>query len=179
MQVIKLISSQWFHSPLRQKGKERMERERKKKDEVCRCKEICLECWVRECMTENHRSKLGPASRLARAQKTWGEETETQTAAGDSGAWPTKTFSLTLEETNRTPPTPITFSFQESTYRCLGLSATRISGVMLSDREEFSSTECEPLKNTIPWINNIFGMKSKQLQEHKNNACNSALYKYV
>lgn len=49
---------------------EKKERKKKKNAKMCGCKEIRLECRVRECMTENHRGKLCPASRLARAQKT-------------------------------------------------------------------------------------------------------------
>lgn len=50
--------------------KRERERERKKNYKICGCKEICLECRVRECMTENRGGKLClcPAPRLARSQ---------------------------------------------------------------------------------------------------------------
>lgn len=123
--------------------KAKKERKKKKNAKMCGCKEIRLECRVRECMTENHRGKLCPASRLARAQKTWAEETETQTAAGDSGACPTKMWLNPGR--NKHNPTPK--KKKKKIQRCLWLSAVGICAAMLSDGEEFGLMEYEPLKD--------------------------------
>lgn len=53
----------------KKKGKEDRERREGGGDKMCGCKEICLECRVRECMTENRRVKHCPVPRLARTQK--------------------------------------------------------------------------------------------------------------
>lgn len=64
----------------------RHEEEGKKHREgkMCGCNEIRLECCARECMTENHRGKLCPASRPARTLKPRAEEPESQTEVGDT-----------------------------------------------------------------------------------------------
>lgn len=117
----------------------RKKKERKggKNDKMCGCKESCLECRVRECMTENHRGKLCPASRLARTQKTWAKETETQTVVGDSGACPTK---MRLSPGGKQTPIPPPRKHPE-TPRVISNE-----NLWLSDRKEFSPAEYEPLK---------------------------------
>ena len=141
--TLSICGNQWCCGALRRKESRGGSTGGEKKDKMCGCKEICLECRVRECMTENHGGKLCPASRLARAQNTWAQETESQTVVGDSGACPTK---MLLNKWQNTP-------------RRLGLSVMRICGEILSDRGEYETS-----KNRYTW-----GENADMLQLHKNN----------
>lgn len=102
-------------------------RKARRKEKMCGCKKIRLECRVRESMTKNHRRKLCAVTCLARIQRAvmWGDGGADR--GRDRGEWTSTKMQLNPEKQTRIPPWR-----REEIQRRLGLSE-RIYGGVLSD----------------------------------------------